>query len=71
MIAPGRNRSCPALLAVLIAAWLVPSSAVAFDAADSLRKGAFIDWFRHPLLKAILLPSTAPAILILIQALFY
>ena len=42
MIAPGRSRFCPALLAVLIAAWLLPSTAVAFDAADSLRKGAFV-----------------------------
>ena len=42
MIAPRPHRRRTALLVAAIAAWLLPSTAVAFDAADSLRKGAFV-----------------------------
>jgi hypothetical protein len=37
------------------------------DHIGSIRGGAFVDWFRHPLLQAILLPSTAPALVLALQ----
>ena len=42
MIALRLHRRRTALLAAVITAWLLPSTTVAFDAADSLRKGAFV-----------------------------